>query len=327
MMRATAEAHGKKPVVTDGDTAWVWHRDPEIAQAMVDPSIIIKGIVDTGQVLTLTAGEAIKYGFCEGEASSVDEALAKAGIRDYTIRELKLSGIDRIIMFLVNPVVSGILIMLIIGGIYFELQSPGIGFPLAIAITAALLYFAPLYLEGIAENWHLIVFIAGIILLLVEIFAIPGFGVTGVLGIIGIVTGLTFVMIDKIVFRFGPSPEGAREVIGAFATVIVSAVLSFVLSLWLSKKLFSPNRLFGSLALETSVKQSDGFVSFDTEKQKSLVGKTGIAHTVLRPSGKVMIGGEVYPAVAETGFIPRGTEIIVRREEQGQLYVVTIDKK
>lgn len=327
MMRATAEAHGKKAVVTDGDTTWVWYRDPEIAQAMVDPSIVIKGIVDTGQVLTLTAGEAIRYGFCEGEANNADEALARAGIKDYTFRELKLTGIDRIIMFLVNPVVSGILIMLIIGGIYFELQTPGIGFPLAIAITAALLYFAPLYLEGIAENWHLIVFVAGIILLLVEIFAIPGFGVTGILGITGIVTGLTFVMIDKIVFKFGPTPEGAREVVGAFAIVIVSAVLSFVLSLWLSKKLFSPNRLFGSLALETSVKQSDGFVSFDMAKQKSLVGKTGTAHTVLRPSGKVMIEGDVYPAVAETGFIARGTEIIVRREEQGQLYVVTTDKK
>jgi membrane-bound serine protease (ClpP class) len=322
MMRATAEAHGKKPVVTDGDTTWVWHRDPEIAQAMVDPSIVIEGIVDTGQVLTLTALEAIKYGFCEGEANTVDEALAKAGVEEYTIRELKLTLADKIIMLLVNPVVSGLLIMLIIGGIYFELQSPGVGLPLAAAITGALLYFAPLYLEGMAQNWHLIIFIAGIILVLIEIFAIPGFGFTGVLGIIGIVTGLAFVMIDKIVFRFGPSVDGVREVVSAFAIVLMSALLSFGLSLWLSKKLFSPNRLFGSLALETSVKQSDGFESFDSGKLTALVGKTGTAHTVLRPSGKVLIEGEVYSAVAETGFITRGSAITVRREEQGQLYVV-----
>jgi membrane-bound serine protease (ClpP class) len=326
MMRSTAEAHGKKPVVTDGDTTWVWHRDPEIAQAMVDPSIVLKGIVDTGQVLTLTALEAIKYGFCEGEANNVDEVLEKAGIKNYTIRELKLTSVDKIIIFLVNPIVSGILIMLIIGGIYFELQSPGVGFPLAAAIVAALLYFAPLYLEGMAENWHLIIFIAGIILVLVEIFAIPGFGVTGILGIIGIVTGLTFVMIDKIVFKFGPSGDGVREVVSAFAIVILAAVFSFIFSLWLSRKLFSPNRLFGSLALETAVRQSDGFISFDTEKLKSLVGKNGTAHTVLRPAGKVLIDGEVYPAVAETGFIPRGSEIFVRREEQGQLYVVPREK-
>jgi membrane-bound serine protease (ClpP class) len=326
MMRATAEAHGKKPVVRDGDTTWVWHRDPEIAQAMVDPSIVLEGIVDTGQVLTLTALEAIKYGFCEGEATTVEDVMTQAGIESYTIRELKLSGVDRIIMFLINPVVSGLLIMLIIGGIYFELQTPGVGFPLAAAVLAALLYFAPLYLEGVAANWHLMIFIVGIILVAVEIFAIPGFGVTGVLGIIGIVTGLAFVMIDKIVFRFGPSGDGVREVVGAFSIVAVAAVLSFGLSLWLSRKLFSPNRLFGSLALERSVNKADGFVSFDTEKLSALVGSAGTAHTVLRPSGKVIIGGEVYPAVAETGFIARGTEIIVRREEQGQLYVVPAGK-
>jgi membrane-bound serine protease (ClpP class) len=326
MMRATAEAHGKKAVVRDGDTTWVWHRDPEIAQAMVDPSIVLKGIVDTGQVLTLTTLEAIKYGFCEGEANDIEGVMANAGIKEYTIRELKITGMDRLIMLLVNPVVSGLLIMIIIGGIYFELQSPGIGFPLAAAITAALLYFAPLYLEGAAENWHLIVFVLGIILVMIEIFAIPGFGVTGVLGIIGIVTGLAFVMIDKIVFRFGPSGDGVREVVAAFAIVVLSTLLSFIFSLWLSRKLFAPNRLFGSLALETSVNQADGFVSFDTAKLSSLVGKSGIAHTVLRPSGKVIIDDDVYPAVAETGFIARGTPVMVRREEQGQIYVVEADK-
>jgi membrane-bound serine protease (ClpP class) len=326
MMRATAEAHGKKPVVKDGDTTWVWHRDPEIAQAMVDPSIVLKGIVDTGQVLTLTTLEAIKYGFSEGEAETVEDVIASAGIENYTIKELKLSGADRIIMFLINPIVSGLLIMLIIGGIYFELQSPGIGFPLAAAVLAALLYFAPLYLEGIAANWHLMIFIVGIILVAVEIFAIPGFGVTGVLGVIGIVTGLAFVMIDKIVFRFGPSGDGVREVVGSFAIVVLAAVLAFVLSLWLSSKLFAPNRLFGSLALEKSVNQADGFVSFDMEKLTGLVGSTGTAHTVLRPSGKVMIDGEVYPAMAETGFISKGTAITVRREEQGHLFVVVSGK-
>ncbi|MDZ7633295.1 MAG: hypothetical protein U5L72_02170 [Bacteroidales bacterium] len=69
----------------------------------------------------------------------------------------------------------------------------------------------------------------------VEIFAIPGFGVTGVLGVIGIVTGLAFVMIDKLVFRFGPSADGVREVVGAFAIVVLAAVLSFILALWLSR--------------------------------------------------------------------------------------------
>ena len=74
--------------------------------------------------------------------------------------------------------------MLIIGGIYFEFQSPGIGFPLAMDIIGALLYFAPLYLEGLAANWEIIIFVVGILLLAVEIFILPGFGVAGIGGII-----------------------------------------------------------------------------------------------------------------------------------------------
>ncbi|GAI56184.1 unnamed protein product, partial [marine sediment metagenome] len=176
-MRATAEAHGKDTIIKGTDTLLVWHRDPQIAEAMVDPKIYIKDIIDTGQVLTFTTNEAIKYGFCEGEAESIKEVLKIAGIKDYEIKEFVLTPLEAIIQFLVNPFVHGILIMIIIGGIYFELQTPGIGFPLGAALLAAILYFAPLYLQGLAENWELVLFVVGLILIGVEIFAIPGFGV------------------------------------------------------------------------------------------------------------------------------------------------------
>jgi membrane-bound serine protease (ClpP class) len=321
MMRSTSEAHGKKPVVTDGDTTWVWHRDPDIAQAMVDPRIAVAGVSDTGQVLTLTTQEAIKFGFCEGEVTSIADLLEKAGIEDYVIAEFKPTTLELIIQLLVNPAVSGLLILVIIGGIYFELQTPGVGFPLLAALVAATLYFAPMYLEGLASNWPVVIFVAGLILVAVEIFAIPGFGVTGVLGAVGIITGLTFGMIDKIVFNFGPSEDGVREIIVAFAIVIGSMMVAFILSLWLSRKLFSPNRLFGSLALEKIQEINEGYVSFDTDLQSSLVGKSGTAHTDLRPSGKVRIDEHIYDARSEIGYIPKGSEIKVRRHESGQLYV------
>ncbi|MCD6596743.1 MAG: nodulation protein NfeD, partial [Bacteroidales bacterium] len=150
-MRATAEAHGKDTLIQGRDTLIRWHRDPQIAEAMVDPSVYVKEISDTGKVLTLTTEEAIKVGFCEGEAENIREVLKLAGINNYELKEYKPTTLDKIIHFLVNPMVSGILIMLIMGGIYFELQSPGIGFPLGAAVIAAIIYFAPLYLEGLAE--------------------------------------------------------------------------------------------------------------------------------------------------------------------------------
>lgn len=321
MMRSTAEAHGKKPVVTNGDTTWVWHRDPDIAQSMVDPRIFVAGVIDTGQVLTLTTQEAIKYGFCEGEVSTIAEMLQRAGLEDYKLYEFKPTALEIVIQLLVNPVVSSLLILVIIGGIYFELQTPGVGFPIIAAVAAAILYFAPMYLEGLASNWHIVVFVIGIILVAVEIFAIPGFGVTGVLGAIGIITGLTFGMIDKIVFNWGPSETGAREALFAFSLVMGSMLAAFILSLWLSRKLFSPNNVFGSLALEKVQEVNDGYVSFDTTLQSSVVGKTGVAHTDLRPSGKVRIDDHIYDAKSEIGYIGKGSAVRVRRHEAGQLYV------
>ncbi len=126
--------------------------------------------------MTLTVSEAIALGFCDGEYNTPKEALAHCGIADYTIKKQNLSVVDRIIGLLINPAVSGLLILVIFGGIYFELQSPGIGFPILAAIIAAILYFMPLYLEGLAANWEILIFIVGLILIALELFVIPGFG-------------------------------------------------------------------------------------------------------------------------------------------------------
>lgn len=319
-MRATAEAHGKDTVIRGTDTLLVWHRDPRIAEAMVDPKVYIEGIIDTGQVLTFTTEEAIRYGFCEGQAESVEEVLAVAGISNYEIRQYIPTTLDKIIGFLINPVVHGLLIMIIIGGIYFELQTPGIGFPLAAALFAAILYFAPLYLEGLAENWELVLFFVGLILIGVEIFAIPGFGVAGISGIILVITGLTLSMIDNIVFKFDGF-AGFEAILKALFIVVTSALISLILSLYLSKKLFS-SRTFPNLALNTIQDTQNGFVGVESSLQKQMIRKKGQAHTILRPSGKIEIDGEIFDAKSEIGYIEKGEPVKVVRDEAGQLYVI-----
>lgn len=318
-MRATAEVHGKDTIIKGNDTIISWHRDPEIAEAMVDPRISIPGIIDSGKVLTFTANEALKYGFCEGLAENYKEVLELAHINNYEIREYKLTPLESIIGFLVNPVLQGILIMLIIGGIYFELQSPGIGFPLGIAIAAAVLYFAPLYLEGLAENWELILFVIGLILIILEIFVIPGFGIAGISGIILAVIGLTLSMVDKIIWDF--ETGNLNELFRSFFTVIISIVISFFASIYLSRKIFASSNAFKGLALATSENKEDGYIGVET-KQFELKNKIGIAVTVLRPSGKVEVEGEIYDAKSEIGFIEKGTKVKILRYETGQVYVV-----
>ena len=303
LMRSTAEKQG---------------RDPDIAQAMVDPDVYIKNIIDSGKVLTFTTAEAIQYGFCEAEVSSKEEALQAAGISIYTITEQKLTWIEKIIMILINPAVSGLLIMVIIGGIYFELQTPGVGFPLIAAITAALLFFAPHYLSGLAEHWEILLFIVGLILLVVEIFVIPGFGVFGIIGIVLIVASLVLAMIFNINFNFSFAPSSI--IFQKIMLVMVSLTIGFGLSIWLGRKLILANTRFGTIALKTELSKKDGFLS-QGSGFFHLVGKEGIAQTILRPSGKIEIEGNQYDAVANYGIIEKGTPIKVLKFENSQLIV------
>lgn len=321
IMRATAEAKGYDTLISGNDTILKWRRDPRMAEAMVDPSIYIEGIIDSGKVLTFTPEEAIKHGYCEGKAENVNEVMEQAGIKSYTIAEFRPSLLDRIIGFLTNPFVSGILIMIIIGGIYFELQTPGIGFPLAAAAIAAILYFAPLYLEGLVEHWEIIIFVVGVILLMVEIFAIPGFGVTGISGIVLMVAGLTLAMIDNEIFR-DPVNFNLFTILKPFGIVVLAVFIGLIGGLALSRKLLT-SPLFPNLALQSNLNKEEGFIGIDT-KIKNMVGAEGIAITTLRPSGKIQIGNSWFDAVAEFGYIEKGSKVKVSKDESGQLYVVKV---
>ncbi|MGM0531089.1 MAG: NfeD family protein [Bacteroidota bacterium] len=320
-MRSTAEAHGRDTLIRGKDTLIRWHRDPRIAEAMVDPEISIEGVVDDTKILTFTTDEAIENGYCEGRRESIKELLEKANIEPYKIKSYEVSGIESLTGFLMNPGFQSILIMIIVGGIYFELQSPGIGFPLLAAVVAAALYFAPLYAEGIAQNWELGLFILGLILIGIEVFAIPGFGVAGIGGILFTVAGLVLSMIDNVIFDHQMHIEEAvMAVLKAFFIVSLSIFISLIFSIYLSKKLLTSTR-FSQLVLSSTQQKDEGYIGVDTEMGK-LVGKTGIASTVLRPGGKVEVDGEIYDARAEVGFIDKGEKVKVIQYGTSQLVVI-----
>lgn len=323
-MRATAEAHGKDTIITENDTIYKWRRDPQIAEAMVDERVYIEGVSDTGKVLTFTATEAMEYGYSEGIAENVPEVLEKVGVEEYEIIEYQPSFIELIIGFLVHPMISGLLIMAIIGGIYFEMQSPGIGFPLGIAILAAVLYFSPLYLEGLAANWEILVFVIGVILVAVEIFVIPGFGVAGISGVLLIFGSLVLSLINNVNFDFeGVEMEGVGV---AVATVVLGIFGGFILALYMGNKLFTAKTgPFSNLSLKTVQNVADGYINVDTGFLL-LKGKNGVARTVLRPGGKVMINYEIYDAVAENGFIDKDEKVVVTRVGASQVYVDRVEE-
>lgn len=300
--RATAETKG---------------RDPDIAEAMVNPDVEIDGVIDSGKILTFTASRALAFNFCDGIVKTNKEALEMAGITNYRIVEFESTFVDNVIRFFTNPVVSGILITVIFFGIFFELQSPGVGFPLVAAIIAAILYFTPLYMDGLAENWEILLFIVGLILLGVELFVLPGFGVAGLSGILLIFMGLLLSLLQNIRFDF--TFTGIGDFAQSFFVVVSGLIATIILALLLGRK-FHTSPLTRALIFKDTQQASEGY-DVDAFRGMDLLHKSGITVTPLRPSGKIEIDGERYDAVTAGEYIEKDIEIVVLRAKGTSLLV------
>ncbi|WP_202928161.1 NfeD family protein [Cyclobacterium salsum] len=301
MMRSTAEATG---------------RDPQIAEAMVDEDLEVEGISNAGEVITFSVSEAIANGFCEAEVASIDEIIERNGLENYEVYRYEPSVAEDIISFFLNPAVSGFLILVIFAGIYFEIQTPGIGFPLAASGIAVVLYFIPYYLTGLASNLELVIFIVGITLLAVEVFVIPGFGVFGILGIICVLAGLTMGMLPNDLFDFTFVSSG--KLFTALLTVILSVIVSTVLIFSLTPKV-NQWKSFSKISLADTHQKSEGYTS--SFYSNEMLGKQGVSHTRLMPSGKVLIDDEIYDAYSRGEFIDRGETVQVISTEGTSLRV------
>jgi membrane-bound serine protease (ClpP class) len=305
IMRATAEAN---------------NRDPRIAEAMVDENIEIEGVTPKGEVITFSTSEAIKHGFCEAEVRSIEELLSHVGISNYEIIEYELSTSEKIISFFINPVVSGLLILVIIGGLYFELQTPGVGFPIMASLIALILYLTPYYLNGLATHFEIILFFVGIGLLAVEIFVIPGFGIAGIGGITLSVGSLTLMMVnnDNFDFTFVETAALLEAVLTALGGILLGVVILF-----LSGARIMKSDMFSRVALMSVQDKLQGYSSYFREE--SMVGKKGVSYTALRPCGKVMIDDDLYEACTRGDYIEKNTEVLVIDDAGGSLRVRRIE--
>lgn len=298
MMRSTAQATG---------------RDPKIAESMVD----------TANVLSLTPSEAIEVGFCEGICEDEFEVARKvAGSDCFIIRNMEddISWLDRLIQFLLNPLLQSIFMMMIIGGIFVEIRTPGIGLPLVTAIVGALLYFAPAYLGDLVSYWEILLFVVGLVLIGVEIFVLPGFGVCGILGIIAVVLSLAFAMVDNAELFDWDGSLNLQPILRPIGIVIISASAAIFGSVLLVRKLFA-TRSFDHIALRQELKADEGFTGVASGLE-SFVGETVTVFTDLRPSGKVKTAdGRIFEATLKFGgFAEKGTSLTVISAEQGRLY-------
>ena len=298
MMRATAEANG---------------RDPHIAESMTD----------TANVLSLTPTEAIAVGFCEGICENEYEVAEEvSGGNAFVIKSMDddMTWLDRLIQLLLNPLLQSIFMMMIIGGIFVEIRTPGIGLPLVTAIVGALLYFAPPYIGHLAQSWEILLFVVGLILIAVEIFVLPGFGVCGISGIIAVIAALAFSMVDNLEFFHWDGSINLRPIIQPLGIVVLSAAAAVFGSVWIVRKLYE-TRSFDHIALRQEMKADEGFTGVVSDLE-IYVGQGVTVFTDMRPGGKVMTSDSriLEATLRFGGYASKGEILKVVSAEQGRLY-------
>ncbi|MBL1214145.1 MAG: nodulation protein NfeD [Ignavibacteriae bacterium] len=302
--RATAEKTGRRT---------------DIAEAMVDERVVIEGLVDSTQLLTLTSEEALKYGMADTVLSSIDELLIAYGLSDADVIELEENWGESVVRFLNNPIISSLLIMIGLVGMFTEIKSPGWGLPGTASIIALTLFFGTSYILELASVIEILLFIAGVALLLVEIFVVPGFGVFGVSGIILIVAGLFLGLLSD--FKYIDW--------SIISVALVQLAGSFVLSIfliYLLSRLLPRSQIWNKLILADNINSSSGYITSKPEYKK-LVGKVGLALTDLRPSGTLIINKKRIDVVTDGEYIEAGTEVIVVRQSGSAVVVERTNKE
>lgn len=285
-------------------------RDPQYALAMADENVNLPEYgAGKGELLTLTAEQALEVGYSEGTVRNLDQLLAQLGLENAEVRNLEATFAEKIARFITNPYVVPILLTIGSLGLVLELYSPGFGIPGFMGMSALLLFFYGHLVAGLAGYETIILFVVGIGLILLEFF-LPG-GIAGGIGIAAVI-GSLFLATDNALHM------GISLLIALSVTVIASILMVKVFG----KKM----RLFKKIILTDSTSTEGGYIS--NKSRTELVGVEGYTLTALRPSGTIVIEDERIDAVSEGAYIQKSARVRVVKAEGSRVVVreLTEDK-
>ena len=284
--------------------------DPRIAEAMVDDSLGVPGLLAPGKLLTLSTDEAIRVAFARGIANSEKELLAAIGLADAQVVNVGVNWAESLVRFFTNPLVAPLLLSLGILGLVFEIKAGAFGLGGVLSLLSLGLFFGAHYLVGLAGLEEVILLFAGLVAIAIEVFLLPGFGVAGILGI-----GLLGAAI--VLSMLGSSPTWS-DVAKSLAVLGASMVLTLAVVVTWFRHLPNSTR-FRGLLLKEGLHSGEGYVSAIV--RSDLIGQDAIALTDLRPAGTVAIGAERIDVVTEGDYVRAGTAVRIIRAE-GHRHVV-----
>jgi membrane-bound serine protease (ClpP class) len=293
--RATAESRGRPPLV---------------AEAMVDSDVEIPGLVQKGKLLTLTTSEALQHKLADFRADDLDALLDRLGLRQAEVRRASVNWAEQVVRFLTHPVLSSVLMTLGILGIIVELRTPGFGIPGVVGIASIAAFFWGHWLVRLA-GWEEVLLVgAGVVLLALEMFVIPGFGVAGILGILAVLAGLSLSLVGA-----GTTWAAVMAAVGRVALSLLLALVGFLAVLR-----FLPHLPFGRrLILDTELAAlTSGAPPAD---ERRFLRVHGTAVSPLRPAGIADLAGERVDVVSQGEYIDAGEAIEVIRVEGNRIVV------
>ncbi len=271
-------------------------RDPQVAAAMVRKEIVIPGLVERGELLTLTSAEALEVGYSEGTVADRAELLAHLGLSNTAVIEYHPSFTDNMVSWVTNPVIATILLVIGIGGMVLEIFTAGFGIAGLLSLLAFSLYFGGHIAADLAEYWVVFLFIFGVVMMVVEAF-VPGFGVFGIAGLLATVTSIVL---------------AAASVKLGMLMLAIALVLAGALST-LAFRFFARRGALRHIILSEEERPELGYVA--PADRKNLLGLEGTALTPLRPAGAAEIKGQRVDVISEGGFIAAGAVLKVVQVE------------
>jgi membrane-bound serine protease (ClpP class) len=302
-----------------------------------NPGRVRRGAVVSakGKLLSLTAGEALRYGLSSGTESAYAGLLRTLGA-SAGMETLQPTAADSVVTFLSSGALQSILILIGLGALFVEFATPGFGIPGTIAVICFATIFGTNGMLGNLGSVEILLFLLGIALLALEIFIIPGFGVAGVSGIVLVGVALILSMQDFVI----PEVSWQWDILYRNILTVITGIVAGLAGI-VALALFSPKlRLFDRFTLKTVIGGTSGGplpaaaagTSSGDEACSAgeefippgLAGQRGTAVSVLRPAGRAEFGGVEYSVEADGTFIPAGTPLVVVRVRGSRITVKAV---
>jgi membrane-bound serine protease (ClpP class) len=292
-----------------------WKPVESYTDAMTGKVITVTQPVDrANELLTMSQYDAVAFGFACGIASSLDDLSQKLDLAA-TPKVYEKTGWEGFAMWLNSPLIRGILLVIVMIGAYMEFQSPGLILPGVTALIALVVFLAAPYAAGLASIWTIIVFVIGAVLLAVEIFVIPGFGIAGILGILLIVVALlaSFVPAEPEAPTFSlPSLQGTWDGLVTGLKVLIGSIVISMVGMVLVARYLPRSRMVAGVISANPM--GAALAISDAHPDVAQVGDVGVVTGDLRPGGQARFGQEVVDVQSQGEYIEAGRRVqVIRR--------------